>query len=68
MTKMEREMAKLHMYRVYGHNNERVIDEYCEALSAQHAADRVREWFSSLDEEGGKVVIEEVAKVVKGWK
>lgn len=64
MTGMEREAAKLKTYRVYGHDNENMFDEYCQALNAQHAVDRVREWFS--DREG--VVIEEVSKVVKGWK
>lgn len=65
MTKIEKEMAKLKTYRVYGHDgDENIFDEYCQAMSAQHAVDRVREWYS--DREG--IEIEEVAKVVKGWK
>lgn len=64
MTKMEEQMGKLNLYRVYGHlSNENIFDEYCEASTAQVAVDRVREWYL---EEG--CVVEEVAKVVKGWK
>ena len=64
MTKMVRQMGKLNMYRVYGHlENGNTFDEYCFAFTAQHAVDRVRDWFEA---DGG--VVEEVAKVVKGWK
>ena len=64
MTRMERQMRESSVYRVYGHlENGNIFDEYCEAYTAQHAVDQVREWF---DADGG--VVEEVAKVVKGWR
>lgn len=53
----------LKMYRVYGYDNERAYDEYCEATSAQVAVDHVREWH-----EGEPYQVLEVSKVVKGWK
>lgn len=56
----------LSMYRVYGHAGDEVFDEYCEAVSAQRAADRVREWFKFSKVDG--FVVDEVAKVLKGWK
>lgn len=66
MTKMERQMGKLNMYRVYGHTEDgNIFDEYCEASTAQFAVDRVREWIQSG---GQSCFVEEVAKVVKGWK
>ena len=64
MTKMERDMGKLNMYRVFGHKGLDVFDEYVEASTAQHAVDRVREWMSY----DGGCTVEEVSKVVKGWK
>lgn len=64
MTKMEKQMGKLSLFRVYGHwDDGNFFDEYCWAASAQHAVDRVREWHK---DDGG--VVEEVAKVLKGWK
>lgn len=66
MTKMERDMGKLYMYRVYGRDKgENIFDEYVWAMSAQHAVDRVREWHGH-DADG--YVALEVSKVVKGWK
>ena len=60
----------LKLYRVYGERGLETIDEYCHAMSAQHAVDRVREWHSYDDVEDGAppFVVLEVAKVVKGWK
>ena len=58
---------ELKLYRVYGERGLETFDEYCHAMSAQHAVDRVREWHSyDGAEEEYKVV--EVSKVVKGWK
>ena len=62
MTRMEKMMGKLNMYRVYGHfKNGNIFDEYCQASTAQVAVDRVREWYPDGE-------VEEIAKVVKGWK
>ena len=65
MTRMEKQMEKLKLYRVSGHFGDgNPFDDYCWAHSAQHAVDRTREWLS--EQEGA--VVYEVAKVVKGWK
>lgn len=60
-------MGELATYRVYGvRPGGDVVDEYCQAMSAQHAADRVREWYSYGGGDGVEVL--EVAKVLKSWK
>lgn len=56
----------LSMYRVFGRAGNEVFDEYCEAVSAQRAVDRVREWFKFSGKEEFTVV--EVSKVLKCWK
>jgi len=64
MTRMEKMMGKMNLYRVYGHYADgNIFDEYCEASSAQAAVNRCREWTA---EDGG--VVEEVSKVVKSWR
>ena len=66
MAKMEKKIGKLNMYRVYGHQGGDAFDEYAEASTAQQAADRVREWRSYGSDD--KVCVEEVSKVLTGWK
>ena len=62
------EGKKYSMFRIYGHNEVSVFDEYWEGLNAQHAVDRFREWHEDYDFGCGPYIVEEVAKVVKGWK
>lgn len=53
--------VKLNLFRVYGHLGDDPIDEYVWAQSAQHAADRQREHYDGIQ-------VEEVSKVLRGWK
>lgn len=55
--------TRVAMYRVVYRYNGNIGDDYIQALSAQNAADMVREYMAP---EGTEVV--EVSKVINNWK